>query len=33
MSDLEAEAIPIVGSMLQDLSIPLDENQQKSVAA
>jgi hypothetical protein len=33
MSDLEAENIPTVGSMLQDLAIPLDEAQQKSVAA
>ena len=33
MSDLEAENIPTIGSMLQDMAIPLDEAQQKSVAA
>ena len=33
MSDLEAENIPIIGSMLQDISTPLDGAQQKSVAA
>jgi hypothetical protein len=33
MSDLEAENIPTIGGMLQDLAIPLDKAQQKSVAA
>lgn len=33
MSDLEAENIPIIGCMFQDLSTPLDEAQQHSVAA
>ena len=33
MSDLEAETTPIIGNMFQDIAIPLDENQQKSVAA
>jgi hypothetical protein len=33
MSDLEAENIPTIGSMLQEMTIPLDEAQQKSVAA
>jgi hypothetical protein len=33
MSNLEAENIPIIGSMLQDIAIPLDGAQQKSVAA
>lgn len=33
MSDLEAENIPTIGSMLQDVAIPLDGAQQKSVAA
>jgi len=33
MSKLEAENIPAIGSMLQDIAIPLDEAQQKSVAA
>jgi len=33
MSKLEAENIPTIGSMLQDIAIPLDEAQQKSVAA
>jgi hypothetical protein len=32
MSALEAENIPIIGSMFQDLSIPLDETQQQTVA-
>jgi hypothetical protein len=32
MSDLETENIPIIGSMFQDISIPLDEGQQRSVA-
>jgi len=33
MSRLEAENIPIIGSMFQDLSIPLDKDQQHTVAA
>jgi hypothetical protein len=33
MSDLEAENIPLIGSMLQDIAIPLDEQQQRTVAA
>ncbi len=33
MSRLEAENIPTIGSMLQDIAIPLDEARQKSVAA
>jgi hypothetical protein len=33
MSKLESENIPTFGSMLQDIAIPLDEVQQKSVAA
>ncbi|HSZ62200.1 MAG TPA: hypothetical protein VK828_10405 [Terriglobales bacterium] len=33
MSDLEAENIPIIGSMLQDIPVPLDEAQQKTVGA
>lgn len=33
MSDLEAENIPIIGSMLQDIATLLDEAQQKTVAA
>jgi hypothetical protein len=32
MSTLEAENIPVIGSMFQDLSIPLDETQQQTVA-
>jgi hypothetical protein len=32
MSDLEAENIPTIGSMLQDMATPLDAAQQKSVA-
>lgn len=32
MSDLEAENIPIIGSMLQDIAVTLDEGQQNSVA-
>jgi hypothetical protein len=32
MSRLETENIPIIGSMFQDLSIPLDEAQQHTVA-
>lgn len=32
MSDLEAGNIPVIGSMLQDIAIPLDEAQQKVVA-
>jgi hypothetical protein len=33
MSDLEADNIPVIGSMMQDIAIPLDEAQQKLVAA
>ncbi|HYM77464.1 MAG TPA: hypothetical protein VE377_15930 [Candidatus Dormibacteraeota bacterium] len=33
MSKLEAENIPTIGSMLQDIAISLDEAQQESVAA
>ena len=33
MSKLESENIPTIGSMLQDIATPLDEVQQKSVAA
>lgn len=33
MSDLEAENIPIIGNMLQDITLPLDEAQQKTVGA
>jgi hypothetical protein len=33
MSNLEAENIPIIGSMMQDIAIPLDGAQQKSAAA
>jgi hypothetical protein len=33
MSTLEADNIPTIGGMLQDISMPLDEAQQKSVAA
>lgn len=33
MSTLESDNIPIIGSMFNDLSIPLDESQQKTVAA
>lgn len=33
MSDLEAQNIPIIGSMMQDTAIPLIELQQESVAA
>src|ERR1700722_15527318 len=33
MSNLEAENIPIIGSMMQDIAIPLDSAQQESVAA
>ncbi len=32
MSSLEAENIPIIGSMFQDLHIPLDRQQQESVS-
>lgn len=33
MSDLEAENIPIIGSMLREIAMPLDQEQQKLVAA
>jgi hypothetical protein len=33
MSDLESANIPVIGSMLNDLSITLDRDQQKEVAA
>lgn len=33
MSDLEADNIPVIGSMMQDIAIPLDEAQQRLVAA
>jgi hypothetical protein len=33
MSDLEAKNLPLVGSMLNDLSITLDRSAQESVAA
>ncbi len=33
MSKLESENIPTIGCMVQDISTPLDETQQKSVAA
>lgn len=33
MSCLEANNIPVIGSMMQDIAIPLDEAQQKLVAA
>jgi hypothetical protein len=33
MSGLEAENIPIIGSMMQDISTPLEGAQQKSIAA
>ncbi len=33
MSDLEAENIPIIGNMLQDITLPLDEAQQQTVGA
>jgi hypothetical protein len=33
MSELESENIPTIGSMLQDIAIPLDQVQQKSVVA
>ena len=33
MSDLEADNIPIIGNMLDDIAVPLDETQQKTVSA
>jgi len=33
MSDLEAANIPLIGSMLQDVAVPLDKGQQSTVGA